>query len=45
LSPPQCAAVPASVAVNADPRLRETASLTYEGRDLREAYGLVHSGS
>ncbi|WP_314176092.1 HAD family hydrolase [Streptomyces winkii] len=35
------AAVPVSVAVNADGHVRGLASAEYEGRDLREAYGLV----
>ncbi|HEV7628416.1 MAG TPA: haloacid dehalogenase-like hydrolase [Streptomyces sp.] len=38
------AAVPLSVAVNADRHVRGRASLEYEGRDLREAYGLVRTG-
>ncbi|KUL61351.1 HAD family hydrolase [Streptomyces sp. NRRL S-1521] len=35
------AAVPVSVAVNADPRLVSLATHSYVGRDLREAYDLV----
>lgn len=35
------AAVPVSVAVNADRHVRDIASYGYTGRDLREAYGLV----
>lgn len=35
------AAVPVSVAVNADQHVRSLASHHYTGRDLREAYGLV----
>ncbi|KNB49092.1 HAD family hydrolase [Streptomyces caatingaensis] len=35
------AAVPVSVAVNADHHVRDIASLSYTGRDLREAYALV----
>ncbi|NSC22686.1 HAD-IB family phosphatase [Streptomyces albus subsp. chlorinus] len=35
------AAVPVSVAVNADRHVRALASYHYTGRDLREAYGLV----
>ncbi|MDJ1131706.1 HAD family hydrolase [Streptomyces iconiensis] len=35
------AAVPVSVAVNADQHVRGIASHDYTGRDLREAYGLV----
>ncbi|MBH1933220.1 haloacid dehalogenase-like hydrolase [Streptomyces sp. AV19] len=35
------AAVPVSVAVNADHHVRDVASLSYAGRDLREAYELV----
>ncbi|NLU76136.1 hypothetical protein HCC61_26400 [Streptomyces sp. HNM0575] len=35
------AAVPVSVAVNADGHVRDLASAEYEGEDLREAYGLV----
>lgn len=35
------AAVPVSVAVNADGHVRDLASTEYEGKDLREAYGLV----
>ncbi|MFH9420235.1 HAD family hydrolase [Streptomyces sp. NPDC017529] len=38
------AAVPASVAVNADHHVSDLASYTYEGRDLREAYELVRTG-
>lgn len=36
------AAVPLSVAVNADGHVRDLATAEYEGGDLREAYGLVH---
>ncbi|WP_171164775.1 HAD family phosphatase [Streptomyces sp. I05A-00742] len=35
------AAVPVSVAVNADHHVRDVASFGYNGRDLREAYALV----
>jgi phosphoserine phosphatase len=35
------AAVPVSVAVNADGHVRDLATAEYEGEDLREAYGLV----
>lgn len=35
------AAVPVSVAVNADGHVRGLATADYEGKDLREAYGLV----
>lgn len=35
------AAVPLSVAVNADGHVRHLATAEYEGEDLREAYGLV----
>ncbi|MEU2720002.1 HAD family hydrolase [Streptomyces smyrnaeus] len=35
------AAVPVSVAVNADEHVRSLASYHYTGRDLRDAYGLV----
>ncbi|MFD7668251.1 HAD family hydrolase [Streptomyces sp. NPDC059788] len=37
------AAVPASVAVNADHHVSGLASYVYEGRDLREAYELVRA--
>lgn len=37
------AAVPASVAVNADHHVSEVASFGYAGRDLREAYALVRT--
>ncbi|MCC3774772.1 HAD family phosphatase [Streptomyces sp. UNOB3_S3] len=35
------AAVPVSVAVNADHHVRDIASYAYDGRDLREAYALA----
>ncbi len=38
------AAVPLSVAVNADHHVSEIAALAYQGGDLREAYELVRSG-
>ncbi|MFH8567602.1 HAD family hydrolase [Streptomyces sp. NPDC017993] len=38
------AAVPASVAVNADHHVRDVASFAYAGRDLRDAYALVRTG-
>ncbi|MGK5636917.1 HAD family hydrolase [Streptomyces sp. URMC 126] len=38
------AAVPVSVAVNADHHVREVASHAYDGLDLREAYALVGGG-
>ncbi|MFG2138770.1 HAD family hydrolase [Streptomyces sp. NPDC048650] len=38
------AAVPASVAVNADHHVGDVASYAYAGRDLREAYELVRTG-
>ncbi|WP_411143187.1 HAD family hydrolase [Streptomyces sp. x-80] len=38
------AAVPASVAVNADHHVSDLASYAYAGRDLREAYELVRTG-
>ncbi|MFG2890290.1 HAD family hydrolase [Streptomyces sp. NPDC048248] len=38
------AAVPASVAVNADHHVSEVASFAYAGRDLRDAYALVRTG-
>lgn len=38
---PLFAAMPTSVAVNADDRVREKASFAYTGLDLREAYALV----
>lgn len=38
------AAVPTSVAVNADQRLTALASYVYVGRDLREAYQLIPDG-
>lgn len=37
------AAVPVSVAVNADAHLAEFATHSYTGRDLRDAYELVRS--
>lgn len=38
------AAVPRSVAVNADHHVSDLASFAYTGRDLREAYALVRTG-
>ncbi|GAA5613132.1 hydrolase [Streptomyces platensis] len=38
------AAVPRSVAVNADHHVSDLASYAYAGRDLREAYALVRTG-
>jgi phosphoserine phosphatase len=38
------AAVPASVAVNADHHVSDVASFAYAGRDLRDAYALVRTG-
>lgn len=39
------AAVPVSVAVNADPRLVDLATHSYVGRDLRQAYELVRTSA